>query len=445
MAGRREVLRAGLCGAALLWARRAAGGARAEAGGDWPASAGGLDAWRAAASTVPHAAERWRKHLDGGVTGTAALVGGRVFAASLGGELLCCDLDSGGERWRRKLPTQRFGSGVGSRELGFFGGPAVSQGRIVVASDRVFCLDSATGSVLWETEPLRGRDGDDYFWGAPVVAGGLVLVGAGAALETGTTRGRVCAYDLRDGSLRWGRFTVPEGGNGGGVLAPCSADLTRGVLYVATGAPYAPVAGPNPGTASLLELRLRDGALLWADQLHPHDSLRLNFNSAPLLLGHLAIAAGKTGLCCWDRLARRRLWSAPLTSFSAAPGTPAGPLDGPENGPVASDGRSLFALSNDRRGNCFVAAALAPEDGRVLWRQRFDGAAFSAPAVADGTVWIAAADGTLRCLRAADGAVLSSAALREPSACGPSIAHGALVVGTGAGPYLRGDSLVCFG
>ena len=111
--------------------------------------------------------------------------------------------------------------------LGFFGGCAVHDGRVLVASDRLRCLRLRDGALLWEAEPLRQPGGDDYFWGAPVIACGLVLAGSGAGSEAAATRGRVSAYRLADGVLRWSTPLVPEGGNGGGVLSPVSVDLAR--------------------------------------------------------------------------------------------------------------------------------------------------------------------------------------------------------------------------
>src|SRR5947208_2682845 len=93
----------------------------------------------------------------------------------------------------------------------------------------------------------------------PVSAGAPPVRGA----ELPTARGRLSAYSLRDGSLVWSTPTVPAGANGGGVIAPASVDLRAGLAYVATGSPYRAVAGRNPGTCSLIALRLRDGAIAW--------------------------------------------------------------------------------------------------------------------------------------------------------------------------------------
>jgi outer membrane protein assembly factor BamB len=447
---RRDALR-GAGGAALAvtvapaWASARP---RPSRGRDWPTTTRGPHGHRHATEPVTRAAERWRLRLAGGTPGAPAIVGRTVYAASYGGEVVAADLATGRERWRRALPLATYGDSislVGTREVGFFAGPAVQGGRVFLASDRVWCLDARTGAQVWSAAPLRSDASDDYFWGAPVVAGGRVLVGSGSGSELPRARGKLSAYAIADGRLLWSTPTVPAGGNGGGVIVPPTVDAKRGLAYVVTGAPYQAVDGPNPGTGSLLAIRLRDGAIAWADQVHPHDERGLDLNSAPLLLGRRVFATAKDGVRGWDRLTRRRLWHRRLTPESALPGQGAGPYDGPEFGPLASDGRLLYALSNDAKGGSFVAAALRPRDGSVVWEARVPGLAFAAPAIAGRRLWVATAAGLLHALRLGDGELADGVPLGEPSAGAPAAARGALVVGTGTRPYLPGESLVCIG
>jgi outer membrane protein assembly factor BamB len=293
--------------------------------------------------------------------------------------------------------------------------------------------------------PLRTPASDDYFWGLPTIVGPLVLVGSGSGAELPTARGRLSAYRLRDGVLVWSTATVPEGGNGGGIIGPASVDRRAGVVYVATGSPYEAAPGPNPGTCALMALRLRDGAVLWEDQVHAGDTRGLDFNSAPVIAGRLLLATAKDGVYAWDRVRRRRLWHQQITDPFGAGDATAGPTTGPEGGPIATDGRRAYVLSNDAATGGCVAAALAVQDGRELWRTALPAPSFAAPALAGRALCVAAADGTLRVLDADRGRILAEAALGDPSAAAPAVGHGRLVVGTGAQPYLPGSSLVCLG
>ena len=387
----------------------------------------------------------WRVQLRGGVAGAPAIVAGSVFAASIGGVIASLDLATGREHWRRQFPTPVYGSGAGKRRLGFFGGVAVDGDRVVAASDRVVALDGGTGQTIWMTQPLRNSTSDDYFWGPPVIVRGLVLVGSGSGAELPSARGRLTAYSLRDGSLAWSTPMVPPGANGGGVIAPASVDLGASLAYVATGSPYRAVSGRNPGTDSLVALRLDDGAIVWSDQIYPGDTQGFDFNSAPVILGRVLVAASKDGFQAWDRVSRRRLWHRRLTPALSKKERVAGPTDGPEGGPVATDGVRIYVLSNDAARSSCVAAALAPATGQVLWRRRLPSFSFAAPALAGDRLFASGADGTLRGLATATGKLIAEVPLGAPSTGAPAVAEGRLVVGAGAEPFLPGHLLVCIG
>jgi outer membrane protein assembly factor BamB len=302
-----------------------------------------------------------------------------------------------------------------------------------------------TGTTIWRSAPLRSKASDDYFWGPPLIVGDLVLAGSGSGSELPTARGRLSAYSLRDGRMVWSTPMVPRGANGGGLLAPPTVDRERGSVWVATGSPYKTVPGPNPGTAALVELALGDGRVRWSDQVYPADRRGFDFNSAVLLLGHRAFAANKDGIYAWDRIARRRLWHRRLTPASETPGGSAGPSNGPEGGPIATDGTRIFALSNDGAIQQFTIAALAPATGRVIWRRSLGGLVFAAPLSAGGTLVVPGGFGTVYEVNAGTGRARDNGALSQPTACAPSSARGLVVTGTGAGEFLPGDSLVCLG
>jgi len=429
----------------LLAERAAAAGGGTAVRDAWPQAAHDLAATRAARRAPSGLSVRWRTPIAGGLTGPPLAVDDRVIAASLGGEVAAFDLADGRERWRRPFENAVYGSGEGAVALGFFGGCAVHDGRVVVASDRLRCLRLRDGALLWEAEPLRPPGGDDYFWGAPVIACGLVVAGSGAGSEATDTRGRVSAYRLADGERLWSTPMVPEGGNGGGVLSPVSVDPARGAVFVGTGAPYLPRPGANPGTCSVVELAIGDGRLRWSDQLHPGDQLGLDVNSAPVLTRHVIAVTAKDGVWAWDRRSRARLWRRGLTPATPAEGGPAGPVNGPEGGPIASDGRLLHVLSNDGDAGHAVAAALDARTGEVRWRRDLGGLAFAAPALAGDLLCATTASGDLEVLGAADGRPVARVALGGPSAGAVAAARGRVVFGIGAEPFLPGGELICVG
>jgi outer membrane protein assembly factor BamB len=414
------------------------------AGGQWLLPAHDLAGTRASEVTVGAVAERWRAHLAGGVTGAPLISRHRVLAASFGGEVGAFDSATGQQLWLRSLGTATYGAGAASRDLGFFGGLAAAGERIVVASDHAECLDTETGTTIWQAAPLRPPGGDDYFWAPPVIVGRIVVLGSGSGTEDEATRGRVTAYSLEDGGLLWSTPTVPVGGNGGGILGQPTVDPIWRRIYVATGATYVPESGPDPGTDSLVELRLDDGAITFSDQVHVGDQLGLDLNSSPVLAGDVIVVAGKDGFRAWDRFSKIRLWHTQVTPATPAPGQPADPTSGPEGGPLAFDGRRIYGLSNDSTAGTCVAVALDPRSGRVLWRTPLPAFSFAAPAVSNDAVAVPGSDGSLRLLAPSDGVLLSTQPLAEPSSGAPSVSTGVVLVGTGAGPFLPGDSLISF-
>jgi outer membrane protein assembly factor BamB len=373
---------------------------------------------------------RWTAALAGGVPGAAAITGRTVVAASLGGEVAAFDLFTGRERWRVAPALEPF-----------FAGPAIAGDRVIVASDRAAALDLRTGRTLWVAPSLRADGGDDYFWGPPVVFAGMVLIGSGSGGEGAggvLARGRLSAFDLSTGRLRWSAPTVPPGANGGGVLGPPTIDPWAGKAYITTGAPYSgPPTPATPGASSLLEVRLRDGAVTWSSSSDQPNDL----NSAALLLGARAFATGKDGVHAWDRLRRTRLWHTAITPPAAQPG----PTDGPEFGPLATDGRRLYALSNTNDAGTVTAAALDPRTGAILWRTDLPGFAFAPPALTPGRLWTATAAGTLHALDLRDGTPTDAYALGDPSAATVASAHGVVLAGTGAAPHLPGETLTAIG
>ncbi len=434
--------------AALPFARSVAaaqGRGHGQGSQEWQQVAHDLEATRTVRRAPSSLSIRWRQPIAGGLTGPALVVEDAVIAASLGGEVAAFDLDTGRERWRRVFPQARYGSGESEVVLGFFGGCATAAGRVLVASDRVRCLRLRDGALLWEADPLRAPGADDYFWGAPVVAAGLVIVGSGAGSEATETRGRVSAYDMHDGRLAWSTPTVPESGNGGGVLAPVSVDLQRGAVFAGTGSPYLTQPGDNPGTCSVIEVALRDGRLRWSDQLHAGDTLGLDVNSAPVLTPRVIAVTAKDGVWAWRRDSRERAWHRKVTPATPADGGPASPINGPEGGPLAFDGKRLFALSNDGDQGSGVAAALDPHTGEVRWQSALSGLTFAAPAVAGDALCLSNVSGDLEVLNVDTGAVRGRVALGGPSAGAVSAARGRILVGIGAEPFLPGGELICIG
>ena len=134
-------------------------------------------------------------------------------------------------------------------------GVAISKDKVFVGrlDGQLVALDRATGKVVWS---IQAEPWQDYFsiTSAPLYFNGMVITGF-AGSDWGT-RGRVKAYDAKDGRLVWTFYTIPGPGElghdtwpkdndawkygGASVWQTQDLDAELGLVYFSTGN-----AGPN--------------------------------------------------------------------------------------------------------------------------------------------------------------------------------------------------------
>ncbi len=205
---------------------------------------------------------RWRSLLDAptdrargvALVKTAAAVVA-IAATELGG-VVGLDASTGASLWSLSVDGSPRGKLASSTD---------GTGAVALVSDRndhadLRVFDAGTGAVRWsDTLPARS--------GTPTIAGGLVVIGAGAFDAPGTVRG----YQLTDGQLRWetptpAYFKVDPAP----VVADGSVFLVDGVgtamaLDLATGARR--WTHTLTGVAFLLDLAVMDGSVFVTDLL----------------------------------------------------------------------------------------------------------------------------------------------------------------------------------
>lgn len=147
----------------------------------------------------------WRRQVGAGYA-SVAVVGERVYTlGNAGGKdtAWCLDVASGEVLWSFEYACPGAGGG--------FPGPAatptVHDGRVYTLSrvGHLHCLDAASGELLWAREPegefqASDRRRPDFWHGAacsPLLVGDLVI------LEVGAADGSVYALDARTGETRW--------------------------------------------------------------------------------------------------------------------------------------------------------------------------------------------------------------------------------------------------
>lgn len=222
---------------------------------------------------------------------------GVMFVTTPQAQVIALDAKSGEQLWRykRQLPedlTQLHPTNRGVALLG---------DRVYVATVDNFlvALDAKTGAEIWAKEVEDYRKGH-YMTLAPLVAKGKVMVG-GSGGEYGV-RGFVAAYDAKTGEQAWRTYTIPApnepGANtwsgdawktgGGSIWLTGTFDPVQNLTYWGTGnaAPWMGDARPgdNLHTTSVLALDPDTGAIKGSHQYHWNDSWDWDEVDPPMLV-----------------------------------------------------------------------------------------------------------------------------------------------------------------
>lgn len=401
-----------------------------------------------------------------------------VYIQDLRSNVFALERSTGTLRWERRYNARNDGPN----------GLAVDGRRVFGATDTdAFALSIATGRELWRRHLTSATE--QFVDIAPVVWRGLVFVSTVGYPPGG--RGAIYALDAASGAVQWkfdtidGPWRYPLEAGGGGLWYPVSVDV-QGRLYAGTsnpapwgGTPKRPNGGAFPGpvryTDSLLVLDARTGRLLWHDQVTPHDVRDYDFQATPILAAvgktSVVFGAGKAGrVIAWDRVTRRRLWSAvvgvhendvgplPRRPVSVCPGL----LGGVETpmayadvrlfvpvvdlcGPGSAAGSQPLTDLDPSRGTGRLVA-LDAATGRTLWERRFPSPDLGCATVSNDVVFTSTYDGTVYALAARDGRVVWRARMRAGVNACPTVVGDLVLFGAGIRrPGGPAPELVAFG
>ena len=238
----------------------------------------------------------WRVHMNG--SGSAPNHSGQaqplyyegtLYVPTGENDVFAIDVDTGEFKWtyQANLDPERVNVCCGwlSRGVG------MGEGQIYVGhlDARLVALNQETGAVNWEIQaedPTLGYS----ITAAPLYYNGMVIVGfAGGELAI---RGRIKAYDAKDGHLLWTFYTIPGPGQfghdtwpqdntawevgGAPIWQTPSVDPELGLLYFSTGNAGPDLngsnrAGDNLFTVSMVALHVDTGEYAWHFQQVHHD------------------------------------------------------------------------------------------------------------------------------------------------------------------------------
>ena len=246
--------------------------------------------------TVANLKALWRAHLDGSgmnvkYSGEAQPIvqEGVIYIVTGADDVFAVSVKTGEILWKYKANLDETIStvccGWTSRGL------ALGDGKIYVGQldGRLVALDEKSGKPTWSIQAERWQDGYTIT-AAPLYFDGLIIVGF-AGGENGT-RGRVKAYDAKDGHLIWTFYTIPGPGEighdtwpqndeawkhgGATVWQTPAVDPELGLIYFTTGNPGPDFngrvrAGNNLFSVSMLAVEAKTGKYRWHFQQVHHD------------------------------------------------------------------------------------------------------------------------------------------------------------------------------
>jgi alcohol dehydrogenase (cytochrome c) len=221
------------------------------------------------------------------LSATPIVVGGVMFVTEAPDGVVALDALSGRTLWRfrRPIDPSKLPLCCGA----FNRGVAVLGNRVFVATldAALVALDSATGSRIWEVQVAPPAEGFSMT-SAPLVVNDQVVVGV-AGGEFGT-RGFVASFSAADGKRNWQFDVVPGKGaagndtwageswktGGGSTWSTGAYDKQLDLIYWTTGNPWPPLdgsvrRGDNLYTNSVVALDRRTGKLKWHYQFTPSD------------------------------------------------------------------------------------------------------------------------------------------------------------------------------
>ncbi len=347
----------------------------------------------------------WRANLDGSVTGTPAVVDGRLYVGTWGKSFYALDADTGAVLWRTSVPSVVDGYA------------AVAGGLVVFANgDRFTALNASTGTEVWSTT-FGGRS-----WSSPTIDGDHVFVGIGFG------RGYVARLALNNGTIEWVTPTTEIENGGARVWA--SPLVAPGSGLVIVGTSPGGVGGQGPTIDSLMAFDRDDGSIVWVRQLFPRDLNREETPEETLLENrdisgtpHLATLDGRPVILASQK--HGQAWTVDLSTGTVIHGgrllESRAALVG--SGGVSEGVRVVSSSEPDRVAGFDLAT------GDLLWQQQMPSTEFAPVAIANGIVWIGSWEGHLHAFDLHTGASLTQLEAGGGVLGGASMANGTVFVG----------------
>ncbi len=353
----------------------------------------------------------WRTRLRGSGVGTKysgeaqpLVYQGVVYIVTGADDVFAISVDSGEILWSYEAKLDETNDvvccGWTSRGVG------LGDGKVFVGQldGKLVALDQRTGKVAWSVQAERWQDGLSIT-SAPLYYDGLVITGFAGA-EYGI-RGRVKAFNAKDGKPAWTFYTIPGPGEpghetwpqdnevwqhgGASVWQTPAVDPELGLIFFSTGNPGPDYnggvrKGDNLYSASIVAIEAKTGKYRWHFQQVHHDIWDYD-GPSPVVLFDLQ----------YDGVARKGIAEASKTGWVYILDRTTGrPLVGVDEQPVPQEPRQATAATQPYpRGDAFVphSIEIPPEGfklvngGKIFTPFWTDQTIAMKPAISGGVNW----------------------------------------------------------
>jgi len=272
-----------------------------------------------------------------GASGTPTVVDGRCYFCGSKNDVYCLDAATGELIWQVR-PT-------GGRNVINHSSPLVLDGMVIVAASPLVALDAAKGTVLWKQPLVTTRESSPMVWRS----GDRTFV----LCNTDGRKAAVYCVDPRDGKVVW---SVPAGGRNTVVV---DGDMVVTSLVIGEF-----VGDPTKFGLVAYRMSAEKAEQAWSTQTYSgggesvliHDGYVYSFGPSVAVCIELA-----TGRIAWTQKTSHRGWRSP----------------------VLADGK---IISSD--GSSILVTRATPEKYELLAKVKLPLDRYSSPAVADGRLYL---------------------------------------------------------
>jgi alcohol dehydrogenase (cytochrome c) len=353
----------------------------------------------------------WRTHLDGSALATKysgeaqpMVYEGVLYIVTGADDVFAISVKTGEMLWKYQANLDRR---ISTACCGWTNrGVALGDGKVYLGQldGRIVALDQKSGTPVWSIQAEQWQEGFTIT-AAPLYYDGMLVLGFAGGEHA--VRGRVKAYDAKDGRLIWTFFTIPGPGEIGHDTWPKDTDAWKyggatvwqtpavdpelGLLYFTTGNPGPDFngrirRGDNLFATSMVAIEAKTGKYRWHYQQVHHDLWDYDSPSPVILFdvkvgGRIRKAAAEANKAGWVYILDR---------------TNGKPLIGIDEKPVPQEPRQFTSPTQPvPRGDAFIPQSIdiAPEgftlvnQGRIFTPFWSDEGVIIKPSLRGGVNW----------------------------------------------------------